>query len=368
MTGRGVDQILPRPSSPELREDYVASAMTYVELAEALNGRIPRGVDPAYIWGDALAQFREVRPAACIVNLETSVTVSDEFWPEKAVHYRMHPENVACLRAARIDLCVLSNNHVLDFGRPGLSETLRTLRANRILTVGAGRDLDEARKPIRLRVGHNATILVFGLGSMSSGIPADWAAGPGRSGVNLVSEFSAAAAEDVVNRIQRHKQPGELVVVSIHWGSNWGYEVPEEQRAFARALVRGGADIVHGHSSHHVRPIEIYDGKLIIYGAGDLINDYEGIGGYEDWRGDLGALYFATCSVHDGTLRSLRIAPMHLNKMRLARASIADLRWFERRLNQISRSFGAGFVIDDGGFLVLAGRRPSYEDRSARIT
>ena len=78
------------------------------------------------------------------------------------------------------------------------------------------------------------------------------------------------------------------MIFSVHWGSNWGYDVPEEQIDFARALIDSGAvDIVHGHSSHHVRPLEIYKGKLIVYGAGDFLNDYEGIEGNESYRDDL---------------------------------------------------------------------------------
>ena len=121
MTGRGIDQILPTPSEPGLREPYVRDARAYVELAEAENGPIERAVSFEYCWGDALEVLERRRPAARIVNLETSVTESGDFWPGKSVHYRMHPANVGCLRAAGIDCCALANNHVLDFGYAGLS-------------------------------------------------------------------------------------------------------------------------------------------------------------------------------------------------------------------------------------------------------
>src|SRR5512145_2882467 len=108
MTGRGVDQILPHPSKPRLFEPYVTSAVTYVELAERAVGPIPRPVGFDYVWGDALAELRRVRPDARIVNLETSVTRSNEAWPDKGIHYRMHPANVPCLTAAGIDCCALA--------------------------------------------------------------------------------------------------------------------------------------------------------------------------------------------------------------------------------------------------------------------
>ena len=114
MTGRGIDQILPHPSQPQLFEPYVRSALGYVELAEEKGGPLPRSVDFAYVWGDALRELDRLRPHARIVNLETAVTVAEDAWPGKGIHYRMHPGNVGCLSAAAIDCCVLANNHVLD--------------------------------------------------------------------------------------------------------------------------------------------------------------------------------------------------------------------------------------------------------------
>ena len=127
MTGRGIDQILPHPSAPQLFEPAVRSALEYVELAEAVGGPIPRRAAFDYLWGDALAELERRRVSARIINLETAITVSKEAWPQKGVHYRMHPLNVPCLTAARIDCCTLANNHVLDWGRAGLEETLSVL-------------------------------------------------------------------------------------------------------------------------------------------------------------------------------------------------------------------------------------------------
>ena len=75
------------------------------------------------------------------------------------------------------------------------------------------------------------------------------------------------------------------MVASVHWGSNWGYDIPREQTVFAHRLIdEAGVDIIHGHSSHHVRAIEVYKDRLILYGCGDFLNDYEGISGYEEFR------------------------------------------------------------------------------------
>jgi hypothetical protein len=124
MLGRGVDQILPRPGDPALRERHLRDARDYVGLAEQVNGPVPGPVDVTWPWGDALTVLDAVAPDARVVNLETSVTTSDGFAPGKAVHYRMNPANLLALSAARPDVCALANNHVLDFGHRGLLDAL----------------------------------------------------------------------------------------------------------------------------------------------------------------------------------------------------------------------------------------------------
>ena len=175
MTGRGIDQILGHPSKPRLHEQYVRSALGYVDIAERASGPIDRPAKPDYIWGDALAELERVRPDARIINLETAVTTSDDAWPGKGIHYRMHPANASCLTAAKIDCCVLANNHVLDWGYTGLAETLDTLHRAGIQTAGAGRDDAEAAAPAtielsqrqsgrRVRIWHGECRCAGGLG------------------------------------------------------------------------------------------------------------------------------------------------------------------------------------------------------------
>jgi poly-gamma-glutamate synthesis protein (capsule biosynthesis protein) len=127
MTGRGIDQILPHPTDPVLYEPFVRDARDYIQLAESVHGPIPRPVGFVYIWGDALGELQRAEADVSIVNLETSVTCSEDHWPGKGIHYRTHPRNVGCLTAARIDCCCLANNQVLAWGYAGLEETLRTL-------------------------------------------------------------------------------------------------------------------------------------------------------------------------------------------------------------------------------------------------
>jgi poly-gamma-glutamate synthesis protein (capsule biosynthesis protein) len=339
MTGRGIDQVLPRPGDPGLREELVHDARTYVALAEAVNGPIPGPVPVSWPWGDVLTVLDETRPDVRIINVETSVTRCGDFAPGKAVHYRMSPDNVGCLVAARPDVCVLANNHVLDFGQSGLTETLATLDDAGLAHTGAGRNAHEAQRPAVAVLG-GRRLVVHAVGTSSSGVPPGWAATTDRGGVAYLRDLSAAGADDLVARAQRAARPGDVVVVSVHAGSNWGYDVGGRYARFARRLVDGGVDVVHGHSSHHPRPLEIYRGRPILYGCGDLVNDYEGIGGYESYRSELRLVYLVTLDADTHELTRLRMVPMRARRLRLERVTGPDAVWLQRTLAKVSRLFG----------------------------
>ena len=164
MTGRGIDQVLPYPSRPDLHEPSVKDARRYVQLAERKNGPIERPVSFDYIWGYALERLEQESPDLRLINLETSITTSGDYWRGKGIHYRMHPKNVAVLEAARIDVCTLANNHVLDWGYRGLTDTLETLGQHHIQAVGAGGNLHQAEAPAVLGAG-KGRVLVFSLAS-----------------------------------------------------------------------------------------------------------------------------------------------------------------------------------------------------------
>jgi poly-gamma-glutamate synthesis protein (capsule biosynthesis protein) len=98
--------------------------------------------------------------------------------------------------------------------------------------------------------------------------------------------------------------------------------------------------VVHGHSSHHPRPIEVYRGKLILYGCGDFLNDYEGIEGYEQFRDDLGLMYFARVHPGTGELMDLEMTPMQIRNFRLNHVNNTDAGWLAGILDEFSRPFG----------------------------
>jgi len=358
MTGRGIDQILPHPSAPRIFEPYLTDACGYLKLAEQHAGEIPAPASFGYIWGEALGIWREMAPDLKIINLETSVTTSEKYWQGKGINYRMHPANIPVLGAAGIDACALANNHVLDWGYPGLEETLATLDGAGVKRAGAGRDRREAAAPAKLAVPGKAQVLLFSFGLESSGIPEEWGATPARAGVNLLPDLSERTLERVAAEIEAYNREGARVIASLHWGDNWGFEVAREERKFAHRLIDAAAvDIVHGHSSHHVKGVELYHGKLVIYGCGDFINDYEGIRGYQEFRGELGLMYFADLEAGSGELLRLTLVPTRMHRFRLQRASAAETGWLRETLNREGKVFGSSVELAEDGSLQL--RQPA---------
>ncbi len=203
MTGRGVDQILPYPSNPILKESFVKDARDYIKLAEEVNGKINYPVTFDYIWGDALRELEKEEVDIRIINLETTITTSENFVP-KGINYRMNPKNVDVLKVFKVDIACLANNHILDFDEEGLLETIKVLNENGILTVGAGRNIDFAQKPVIIKK-RGIEVIIFNYGDVSSGIPITWQAKKDKPGVNLIN-FNNYEIDKIIQKIKQNIQ------------------------------------------------------------------------------------------------------------------------------------------------------------------
>ncbi len=215
MTGRAIDQIMPYQCDPVLYEPHIRSARDYVLLAEQSSGPIPYPVGFDCIWGEALEEIERQAPDLRIINLEISVTL-DGTPDDKAIHCRMHPKNIGCITAARIDCSVLANNHVADWRMDGLADTVRSLADAGIASADAGIDADSAGRPAFLRSVRGSRILVFAFACPSAGVPSHWMAGAKHPGVNFLPDFGDAAVEHAIGGIETWRRAGDLVVVSIH--------------------------------------------------------------------------------------------------------------------------------------------------------
>lgn len=372
MTGHGIDPFLLPPAMHAPLARTVKSALEYVREAEAAidprtpptithgsaagsapaHPPLPRPLSFDYPWGDALPLLKREPPDLRLINLETTIT--ERGAPAMpAPQARMHPLHLPTLAALGVDGAVLANRHVLDWGHEGLHDTLTSLRQAGIPGIGAGHDCAEADQEGQWLLPGKARVRLFAYGHPSSGLPPHWAAAANRPGINWLERLDSDAIRRLAARIRGSKEEGDLVIVSLHWGSNWGYEVPGEQRRFARALIdEAGVDLVWGHSSHHPRPIEVYRDRLILYGVGDFLKDASRALGHEAYRPHLAALYLPRLAA-DGRLSELRLWPLHVHLFRLKRAGALDCHWLARALSQECRCHGTGLELQADGSLQL---------------
>lgn len=223
---------------------------------------------PEYPWGDTLPLLR--RADVLVGNLEFVLAEDGEPWPGKAFHFRADHRAAASLEAAGFALVSVANNHVLDFGTDAALDSLATLARRGVRFAGAGENADAARRPAVIsRDGLSIAMIAF-----TDNEP-DWEAGPESPGVHHVPvELDDPRAAALFDAVARERDVVDLLIVSAHWGGNWGVHVPRRHRAFAHALVDAGADVVFGHSPHVVRGVEVYRDRPILYGTGDFVDDY----------------------------------------------------------------------------------------------
>lgn len=248
--------------------------VTLVFVGDVMLGRATNAVltvmPPAYPWGDVLRVFAQAQWRAC--NLECAISDRGAPWiaTPKALHFRSDAKNVAVLSAAGIDAVSLANNHALDYSEEALLDTLDILDAATIVHGGAGRDYAQATAPAVKTVGGGS----IGLIAFTDSQP-EWQAGGDDPGVFYVPiDPNDARAASLFEAVGRAKASVNLLVVSAHWGPNWGYRPPVGHVDFAHRLIDAGADVVFGHSAHVVRGVEFYRSRPIIYCAGDFIDDY----------------------------------------------------------------------------------------------
>jgi poly-gamma-glutamate synthesis protein (capsule biosynthesis protein) len=175
---------------------------------------------------------------------------------------------------------------------------------------------------------------------------------PDRAGINVLDDSDETAARSIADWVRRDKRPEDLVVCSIHWGANWGFDIPPEQQHLAHELIDvAGVDVVYGHSSHHPKAIEVYNGKAVFYGCGDFINDYEGIRPAEGYRDDLTLMYLIDLNAA-GRLESLQMIPFRIRNFSLHLPSSDDVAWLRTTMDRECRRFG-GSVAGGADCLTL---------------
>lgn len=283
-----------------------------------------------YPWGDTLPILHGADWRIC--NLECVLSNQGTPWSAypKAFHFRSSAKNVAVLNTARIDAVSLANNHVLDFGYDALFEMLEVLDRANIIHTGAGENLEQASRLATAKVRGKK----LGLFAFTDNEP-PWEATANGPGVFYVpTDLDDSRAQYLLRIIREQRERVDLLLVSAHWGSNWGYTPPEEHVEFAHAMVDAGVDIVFGHSCHVFRGIEVYRGRPILYSAGNFVDDYA-VDQVE--RNDESFIYVA--HIGDRITRNLHLYPTLIRRCRALRATgIHEMRIVEK-MKELCRPF-----------------------------
>jgi len=248
--------------------------MKLVLVGDVMIGRrvneILKQTPPTYPWGDTLPLFRAADWRVC--NLECVVSDRGRPWSttRKVFHFRSDARNVAVLQAAAIDAVALANNHTLDYEYDALFEMLAILDQAGIGHAGAGATFADASRPaVWERNGVRLGVVAF-----SNNEPA-WEAAERRPGIFYTPiEVQDARAGKLFEIVRQARKAVDLLIVSAHWGPNWGYRPQPHHIPFGRALIDAGADVVFGHSGHVIQGIEIYRDRPILYCTGNFVDDY----------------------------------------------------------------------------------------------
>ncbi|MFN2420596.1 MAG: CapA family protein, partial [Gemmatimonadota bacterium] len=242
-----------------------------VMLGRGVGAEIPRR-SPESFWTDLREVLLEMD--LVVANLECAITTHPVPWTRtpKVFHFRAPPDAVDVLHAAGIRMVSLANNHVLDFEVEGFLDTLRHLDEAGIARAGAGRDIAEASRPAVVEAGDRRIAMIAATDNES-----EWAAGPNTPGVQWrrFAPDEARSLEMVERGVRDAREAGaDLIVLSLHWGPNMVPRPPARFRAFARAVIERGVDVLHGHSAHIFQGVGVHRGRPILYDTGDTLDDY----------------------------------------------------------------------------------------------
>ncbi|KAJ9651168.1 hypothetical protein H2198_009545 [Neophaeococcomyces mojaviensis] len=336
MLGRLIDQMLPtHVDEPEEARLAAHFRQSYAHL---------QNYDATSPWGNTLDFLH--KSDLVLGNLETAATTHSTKWPNKVFNYRMHPANVECLKAAGIAYVSLANNHTLGFCREGLFETVKTIEDAKIAHAGAGRTIEEADRPAVLQLpGTKRQIHLYSF----SDHPDDWSRVREFNSLRYNEDFRSRIRSILTRSHTGLASKPDLKVFSVHWGPNYSWRPSEDIKSLARFLIDNcGVDIIHGHSSHHVQGVEVYNGKLIIYGCGDFVDDYAV---NAEYRNDLSAAWNVHVHMEEDQpieISKLEVFPNRIKKFQaeLIDQKDVDHKWICKKFRALCADLGT--VVEEG--------------------
>lgn len=218
-------------------------------------------------------------------------------YPEKPYNFHASKEAAQALKRAGFHVLNLANNHAMDFGPGALLETRRLLSEQGIVTMGAGNDLNEARRSgIVIKNGTRFGFLGYGVAHSRSVYATGRHAG-----------IAPVVLEAIHTDILSLRKHADIVIVSLHWGKEYDVVPSRKQREEAHQIIDWGADMIIGHHPHVMQGIEIYKDRVIAYSLGNFIFDQKGKGTDRS--------FILACRFREKTLYSAEIIPLDRFRM-----------------------------------------------------
>lgn len=294
---------------------------------------------------------------------------------EKLLNIRAQPEVAQDLPAMGFDILNLANNHTVDYGWEGLSETVRVVRAAGLKHVGVGESLTQASEPAVMEI-EGRRVGVLGCSCL---LPTGMAATGNRPGlaplhvetayevdpyyqmeepgdpscVRIRTRIRDADLHRMTADIRALRSRVDVLVVSVHWGYGSGEALAEYQQPLAHALIDAGADVVHGHHPHAVHAVGFHRGRPIFYSLGTFIGQQVFLPAQEAvqtlWAGMSPDGCVARIEFSREGRPSIELVPTTLNAQRLpALATGSDFDRIATRLARLSSPHGAEVRVHGG--------------------
>lgn len=332
---------------PEGMEEPVLRflAVGDIMMGRGVESRLRKnGKPPTYSFEEVLPIFRQ--GDILFGNLEHPVTDgSKSLQPvQKGVKggkyvLRCKTDTFEGIKFAGFNLLSLANNHILDHYEEGLYDTMDILRENGIVWSGAGKNLDEARKPAIIeKKGITVGLLSytdFARYTYDGDPPLYFAAEENKSGV------APLHAEMIEEDIQALKGQVDLIAVSLHWGIEESFQVTKQQIELAHRLIDQGVDMILGHHTHQFQGIEVYKGKLIAYSLGNFIFDQ---GDPENQEG-----FILDMEYSKGILTKLEAIPIRVpDRMHVVPVEGQEAQELLKREVELSLKLGSSCKVDNG--------------------
>ncbi|MBG6092499.1 CapA family protein [Actinomadura viridis] len=205
------------------------------------------------------------RADLAMVNLETAVTTGGVQAP-KQFAFRAPPAAFRALRSAGVDVATMANNHGMDFGEPGLRDSLAAARRAGMPVVGIGRNAAEAYKPYTVTVKGAKVAIIGATQVLDDHLIQAWTATDAKAGL-----ASAKNAPRLVQEVRAARKAADVVIVNLHWGQELNSCATPVQRGLAAQLADAGADAVVGSHAHVLQAGGYLKGAYVHYGLGNFV-------------------------------------------------------------------------------------------------